>query len=597
MKNIRIVLLLLIGVLSGLGLGYILFHKAHTVSNSQPATRNPQPVTRNSQPATEYTCSMHPQIRQPEMGICPICEMDLIPVGEKSATNNDPTILEMTENAVKLANIQTTVIGQGEKTANKTIALSGKIQMDERRSASQVAHIPGRIEQLFVAATGEQISKGQKLATIYSPELITAQRELLEAVKFRDISPSLVDAAKNKLRFWKIADATIEQIVQNGKVQETFPLFAENSGIIVQKKVNVGDHLMQGQPLFEVMDLSRLWVVFDAYEEDLANIRLGNVIEFTTPALPNKIFKTKVTYIDPLINPSTRTAAVRTEINNTSRLLKPEMFVKGTLSSKSKTVAKAQLTVPKTAVMWTGKRSVVYTKVPDTEIPSYQFREVELGEVVGANYLVISGLENGEEVVTNGAFSIDAAAQLNNQRSMMNQEVKIKKPAQIGIPDFQAETPVAFKAQLGELTEKYIVLKDAFVATDPTAATVAATTFNEALKEIDRMLLSGEAHDYWMKKLNGLNKHSAKIAKIEEVEKQRKQFQGITKLLIPVLQAFGVEGTTIYIQHCPMAFDNRGADWLSTEEQIRNPYFGDRMMKCGSVTGTIAVVNDNVEIQ
>lgn len=602
MKNIKIILVAAIALIIGLGLGYAIFNKGNTASMTNHEDHNheameAQTPMAESATAAEYICSMHPQIRQPEMGICPICEMDLIPVDNNKSANTDPTILEMTEQAVKLANIQTTVIGNKAKSADKTLSLNGKIQMDERRSASQVAHIPGRIEQLLVASTGERIRKGQKIATIYAPELITAQRELLEAIKFQDVSPGLVEAAKNKLRFWKISETTIDNILKNGTIQETFPLFAENSGIVATKMVSVGDHLMQGQILFEVMNLSKLWVVFDAYEEDLANIKIGNQVAFTTPAVPNKTFKTRINYIDPLINPTTRVAAIRGDISNSANLLKPEMFVKGTLEVKANKSKTAQLTIPKTAVMWTGKRSVVYVKVPDTEIPSYQFKEVELGETIGNNYLIINGIENGQEVVTNGAFSIDAAAQFNNQRSMMNQEVSIKKKEQIGIPNFQEETPVAFKQQLGALTEKYIALKDAFVLTDADAATTAATAFQESLKKVEMSLVKGDAHNYWMKKLNGLEKRSEKITKLGDVEKQRKQFQGVTKLMIPTLQAFGVEGATIYIQHCPMAFNNRGADWLSTEEQIRNPYFGDKMMKCGMVTGKIAVNEGGIEVQ
>jgi len=595
MKNIKMMLIALIAAAIGLGTGYALFHKevgagGHEHANTRSASGQPTSTT-------EHTCSMHPQIRQNEMGICPICEMDLIPVGDNQSKNNDPSILEMTTEAVKLANIQTTVIGQKGKMAAKILALNGKIQMDERRSASLVSHLPGRIEQLFVASTGETIRKGQKIATIYSPELITAQRELLEAVKFSDVSPGLVNAAKNKLRFWKISDTTIESIITNAKIKETFPLFAEATGVVTNKKVSVGDHLMQGQILFEVMNLNRLWVIFDAYEEDLAHIRVGNKVTFTTPALPNKTFTSKITYIDPLINPSTRTADVRTELRNNDGLLKPEMFVKGTLKTTPQRGGEAKLTVPKTAVMWTGKRSVVYVQMTEMEIPSFQFREVELGEVLGSNYLVVSGLKGGDAVVTNGAFTIDAAAQLNNQRSMMNKEVTIKKEALIGIPDYQEETPIAFKTQLGQLTESYITLKDALVQTDPSAAVAAAMGFSTTLAQVDKTLLTGDAETYWLKKWKNLQKHSEKIAKIGDIEKQRKQFQGVTKLLIPSLQAFGLEGTTIYIQHCPMAFNNRGADWLSTEEQIRNPYFGDKMMKCGSVTGKITVVNDALEVQ
>lgn len=601
MKNIKLVIVALVAMAIGLGAGYFLFkngqpittdHAGHEHSMNEAAA----PTATNAE-VIEYTCSMHPQIRQNEMGICPICEMDLTPVDNNPSANSDPTILEMTEEAVKLANIQTTIIGNKGKAEGKTLSLNGKLQMDERRSASQVAHIPGRIEQLLVASTGERIHKGQKIATIYAPELITAQRELLEAIKFQDVSPGLVNAAKNKLRFWKISDVTIDNIIKSGTIQETFPLFAENSGIVATKKVSVGDHLMQGQILFEVMNLNRLWVVFDAYEEDLANIKVGNQVTFTTPAIPNKTFRTTINYIDPLIDPATRVAAVRGDINNSAQLLKPEMFVKATLAANKNSSKKAQLTVPKTAVMWTGKRSVVYVRVPDTEIPSYQFKEIELGESVGNSYLVVNGLTDGQEVVTNGAFAIDGAAQLNNQRSMMNQEVSIKKPEKIGIPNFQAETPIAFKEQLGGLTEKYIALKDAFVSTDAAAATAAAITFKENISMVDMTLVKGDAHLYWMDKMDGLQKHSEKITKIGDIEKQRKQFQGVTKLMIPILRAFGVEGTTIYIQHCPMAFKNRGADWLSTEEQIRNPYFGDKMMKCGMVTGTIAVNEGGVEVQ
>ena len=592
MKNTKIILIALVAAIIGFGAGYFLSHKDSPVMNSHQEHEHKP----SSSPTTEYTCSMHPQIRQKEPGICPICEMDLIPVGDNTSANNDPAILEMTQEAAKLANIQTTIIGETKEQAAKTLTLNGKIQEDERRAASQVAHIPGRIEQLFVTFTGEQVRQGQKLARIYSPELITAQRELLEAKKFQDVSSELVEAARNKLRFWKIADATIQQIEESGQIKETFTLYAENSGIVTNRRIAVGDYVKQGQILFDIINLNRLWVLFDAYEEDLATIRVGNAVTFSTPAIPNKQFTTKITYIDPLINPATRVASIRGEISNSDGQLKPEMFVKGTLEARTQNNPKAQLTVPKTAVMWTGKRSVVYVKMPDIEIPSFQFREVELGEAIGNNYLIMSGLKNGEIVVTNGAFSIDAAAQLNNQRSMMNRQVSIKKEAQIGIPNFRASTPLAFKEQLGALTEKYMILKDAFVNTDNAAAKASAIAFNEALQNIDMSLVKGDAHLYWMDKLDGLEKHSKKITQLQDIEKQRKQFEGISGLMIPVLKAFGVEGMTVYIQHCPMAFNNKGGDWLSTEMQIRNPYFGDRMMKCGSVTGTIAISEKGVKV-
>ena len=146
------------------------------------------------------------------------------------------------------------------------------------------------------------------------------------------------------------------------------------------------------------------------------------MIEFSTPSVNVEIFKSKVSFIDPLINPKTRSATVRVEISNTKQLLKPEMFVTGNLIPNSK--SNQQLTVPKSAVLWTGERSVVYVKIPELKIPSYEFHEVVLGKAIGDNYVVISGIKVGDEVVTNGAFVIDASAQLNNQSSMMNRNIE-----------------------------------------------------------------------------------------------------------------------------------------------------------------------------
>ena len=578
-QNIKIITFVLIALVGGLGLGYVLFggSDSHEEHNHGEAT-----ITVDGE--TIYTCSMHPQIRQNELGDCPICGMDLIPLDE-SASSNDPTVLEMTEAAVKLSNIQTTILGQTGK-ASKEFTLSGKIQADERTAASQVTHLPGRLEKVYVTYTGERVNKGQKVAEIYSPELIAAQQELLEALKYKDINGSLVEAARKKLYYWKIPQSLVTQVEQSGKIQETFTLFAETSGVVSNLRVSVGDYVRQGQSLFDVLNLNQLWVLFDAYEENLADITVGDRVSFTTPAVPNRTFTTRITFIDPTINPQTRTASLRGEIVNSGNKLKPEMFVTGTLQAKVN--ASAKLTIPKSAVMWTGTRSVVYVKVPNTEIPSFKFREIEIGESIGSNYLVKSGLEAGEEVVTNGAFTIDAAAQLNNQASMMNQNVAVKGAVESNdIPDFQASTPKKFKEQLNDLANEYLNLKDAFVQTNDMAATKSVLAFLNALEKVDMSLVKGDAHLYWMKQLKVFETHGKKIGELKDIEAQRKQFQFVSDALINSLQAFGTEGKALYKQHCPMAFDNTGGDWISDEKGIRNPYFGDKMMKCGIVKGEL----------
>jgi len=419
MKNKNIIISTAIALVIG-------FTSAWLIKSSDSSNRNASETQTSSETENDiWTCSMHPQIRQNEPGQCPICGMDLIPLDDSNT--GEIGRFEMTPDAVKLANIQTTVIGGANSQATNTINLNGKIQADETQSASIVAHIPGRIEQLYISYTGERVVKGQKIASIYSPDLITAQKELLEVQKIADVSPSLLEASKNKLKFWKISDSSIDEILQSGKIQENFIIYADYSGIVTSKNVSVGDYIKTGTVLFNIQNLQKLWVLFDVYENELANIKVGNKIEFSTTALPGKLFTAKINFVDPVINPSTRTASIRAEVNNKSQKLKPEMFVLGKISTP--TIQNSQVAVPKSAVLWTGTRSVVYIKTPDTEIPSFEYREITLGNSLGASYEVLNGLNTGDEVVTNGAFVIDASAQLNNQTSMMNRQVNIKPSA------------------------------------------------------------------------------------------------------------------------------------------------------------------------
>ncbi|MFK8009340.1 MAG: efflux RND transporter periplasmic adaptor subunit [Saprospiraceae bacterium] len=587
MENLKNVIVLFLAVGIGVGIGYFVFGKNKNMTANKMGEHYHSAEMGEPSAAEEtiYTCSMHPQIRQNEMGICPICEMDLIPI--ETNASSDPLVFQMTEEAVKISNIQTTIIGSS-KSGGKNILLNGKIKPDERRSASIVSHLPGRIEKLFVTFTGEKITKGQKIATIYSPELVSAQRELLEALKLKDISPKLADAARQKLAYWKIPKSSIEQIEQSGKVQSLMNIYADEGGIVMDKKVSVGDYIQEGSMLFETIGLEKLWVIFDGYEENMANIRVGNIIKFTTPAVPGKTFSAKVTYIDPILNAATRAVAIRTEVGNRGGFLKPEMFVKGMLQTSNS--SKSKITVPKTAVLWTGPRSVIYLKDQDTEIPSFRYQEITLGENLGEFYEVKNGLNLGDEVVTNGAFVIDAAAQLNNQKSMMNQNVNIKPRNSriLTVPDFIADTPDNFKTQLSSLSDQYLLLKNTLVETNASAAKEAATNFLKELENVDMTLIKGDAHKYWMQQLSAFQSHGKKITTLEEVETQRQQFEFLSDAMINSITAFGTKNK-LFVQFCPMAFENKGADWISDIQEVRNPYFGDKMMKCGLVTDTLSI--------
>ena len=209
---------------------------------------------------------------------------------------------------------------------------------------------------------------------------------------------------------------------------------------------------------------------------------------------------------------------------------------------------------------------------------------MEIGEVIGDHYQILGGLEAGEEVVTYGSFSIDAAAQLNNQMSMMNKNVLLKGAIHSKhLPDFTESTPVTFKQQLVKVAEDYLKLKDAFVVTDQEQATANAVKLTKSLSLVDKELIGGKAHLYWLNQLKSMQAHSDKITSLDEVEAQRRQFEFLSQSLIKSLKAFGVASDTFYVQHCPMVNDNNGADWISKEKEIKNPYFGDKnadLRKC-----------------
>ena len=313
---------------------------------------------------TIWTCAMHPQIRMDQPGKCPICGMELIPLVKNDTTSIDPSAIHLSKDAAQLANVLTSVVTK-EKPV-KEVRLYGKVQADERLFQSQAAHVPGRIERLSVNFTGESVHKGQVLAEIYSPELITAQQELLETVKTKQLQPELYEASKEKLRQWKLTDDQIAKIESSGVVMNNFEVVSNTAGTVTARRVNTGDHVSQGTVLFDIADLSKVWIMFDAYESDLQFLSTGEKLSFTLQALPGVDFSGNIIFIDPVIDPVTRVAKVRVETGNQSGKLKPEMFATGVVSTTLNGY-RDNMVIPKTAVLWTGKRSVVYVKQPGTD--------------------------------------------------------------------------------------------------------------------------------------------------------------------------------------------------------------------------------------
>ncbi|AQS92550.1 efflux transporter periplasmic adaptor subunit [Polaribacter sp. BM10] len=587
MKNKNIAIYL--GILAfGLLLGYFFFG-----NSSDKTTHNHNEVSTKSQ---MWTCSMHPQIMKSEPGDCPICGMDLIPA-ENSSDGLMANQFKLTENAMALANIQTSIVGN-DKVENNGILLSGKIVENEEENAIQVSYFSGRIERLNINSTGIKVNKGQLLATIYSPELFAAQQELITASSLKETQPTLYKAVRNKLKLWKLSETQINQIETSGKVKENFPVYATVTGTVSEKLIEEGSSVKQGQPLFKIANFNTLWANFDVYENQIGLFKKGQEISITTNT--NKVINAKVDFIDPVLDTKTKTVKLRVVLNNRNNLLKPGMFVEGKIKGINSDKG-AIISIPASAVLWTGKRSVVYVKTNENA-PVFEMREITLGNRIGNNYEVLKGLKNEDEIVTNGTFTVDAAAQLQGKKSMMNKKggkVMTGHENHLGMAkntssitnsfnkNERIEVSEDFQNQLKTVFNAYIKLKDALVKEETNKSILASKKLLENISKVDMKLLKdNKTHTDWMSLVKEIKKATTSISTTSNIEEQRSHFKNLSLNLIKAIQIFGIN-TKVFVEFCPMANSNKGAYWLSKEEKVINPYYGDNMLTCGEVKQVI----------
>ncbi|MEC8831890.1 MAG: efflux RND transporter periplasmic adaptor subunit, partial [Bacteroidota bacterium] len=450
-----------IAVVVGLLAGYLIFG-----GNTETTTSDEHDHSAEIASGEMWTCSMHPQIMQPEPGSCPICGMDLIPAdngGEGLAVNQ----IKMTENAMVLAGVETVMVGSGVS-GGDSVKISGKVAINQESDAVQSAYFDGRIESISINFEGEEVRKGQKLATIYAPALVSAQQELLTAGKLKESQPQLYKAVRNKLKLWKLSDAQIDQIESSGQVLENFPVYANVSGVVSEIMVEEGDYIKTGSPLVKVANLNSVWAIFDAYENQLSLFKEGQTLDVSTNSYPNETFTAKVSFVAPLLNKQTRTLEVRVELDNKNGMLKPGMFVQAEVEVANKRDGEA-LTIPESAVLWTGMRSLVYVQ-PNQNSSTFEMREVELGNLMNGSYVVNSGLQSGEMIVAKGTFTVDAAAQLQGKKSMMNQKGTAMQKGHEGHSEMGNGMKMEFSQEVaskfGDLLKVYLDLKDALVASN-----------------------------------------------------------------------------------------------------------------------------------
>ncbi|GHB89981.1 efflux RND transporter periplasmic adaptor subunit [Cerasicoccus arenae] len=635
-RIIQLSILIGLGILSGCG----------KTDQTQPRAASPTVPT-------IYTCSMHPQIQQDGPGNCPICGMELVPMKSGDAAN--PRSLELSAAAIALADIQTSIIERGP--ATRTINLFGVITPDDTRVATVTARFPGRIERLFVNFVGTRVRKGEHLAEIYSDELVEAQSELIGALRY-DSNKASAAGIKERLRLWDIPEDQIELIESTSKPVYRVRIDSPTGGVVTQLDVRDGDYVKTGSRLFEVTDLSKLWVHLDAYETDLSWLRYGQHVLISAKAYPAETFTGTIAFIQPMLDPKTRTVKVRVNVDNQDGKLRPGMFVRGTveahLGTGGKVVApelagkwigpmhpeivsdepgdcpicgmplepaselgyaaydpgEPPLLVPAEAVLRTGSRAVVYLQA---EKGQFIGREIVLGPRVKDYFVVQSGLSEGDEVVTNGAFRIDSELQIKAQPSMMT-----PKTAEQAMPSNEVTTsdqshplsedgkstdlqdPVdiyslhknisqqfttddSFNVALNSALQSYFKLETKLDQVDFTSAQSAAAEVADKIKAIPMKGISPPAMKILMaEQVDG--EQAAALLKQDAIQQRKPGLEGLSEALITLVQTFKWRGKTpLYLMHCPMVYDDRGARWLQNTAEVTNPYFGPDMLSCGEV--------------
>jgi Cu(I)/Ag(I) efflux system membrane fusion protein len=415
-KNIAIPLVVLI-LASLAGGGWFLWREQrHDHVGEQKASQGKQ----------LYTCSMHPFIIKDKPGTCPICGMELIKKIDGAATGKAPTAdqrqqadmlghVSLSPTQRVMANVATVEVRQ--QSLNKEINAVGIVQFDQSRQAKVTAWIAGRIDKLNVSTVGAFVSRNRPVAEVYSPDLLSTQQEYLLAVRSREqlknspipsISQNgegLVASAKQRLMLFGVKESQIAALEKAGKPNIRLPIYTPLSGVVIEKMVQQGQYVNTGDVLFNIADLSTVWVEVEVYENEFPTIHIGQRVEIRSQSFPGKPFIGRVAFIYPFLDPKTRTVKARVEMPNPGMKLKPDMFVNAII----KVPLGSAIVVPVTAVMDTGKRRVVWV---ESSPGMFEPRDVQVGQQTDDKIQILSGLKEGDKVAVSGGYLIDSESQL-----------------------------------------------------------------------------------------------------------------------------------------------------------------------------------------
>ena len=611
---------------------------SHDHSAEKPASEARQ--------ATWWTCAMHPQIKLPNPGKCPICFMELIPLesGRDADTRVSTVQYSMSEAAKKLAEVGTVEVKRSH--AKVLVRMVGLVSEDETRIAALTSRVDGRLDEIYVNFTGSLVNKGDPMVTIWSPTLIKSQVELFESMKSKD-TEGIIRGAEEKLLQLGMTKEQIEDIKKQQKANLYVTLRAPINGVVTKKMAILGQFVKEGTEMYAINDLSHVWIKLDAYETDMPWIRYGQDVSFTTPAVPGRKFKGKVLFLDPVLDMKTRTVKIRVEAENPEYILRPGMFVTAELEAEidakgrvikpewagkyicpihpsdhpssepgfcpeSKMALRPAsafgygddpnpefpLVIPTAAPLITGRRAIVYVEVPKQDRPTYELREVVLGPRAGDEYVVYEGLKEGERVVTRGNFKIDSAMQIVAKASMMNPieprpaKSTGEKAEEEVVKKLQA--PDEFVSSLTPMIQEYLNLKESLVGEKFEEAGESAKKLAGLLKGVNSNGLDDKAKETWKKLSDSMETSLKEIADTREIGAMRKAFDPLSEAFAKVVMGFRhAMKDPLFLYHCPMASNQQGAYWIESSQDVKNPYFGETpykgqpMLKCAELVEKI----------
>lgn len=542
--------------------------------------------------AESWTCAMHPQIRTPEPGMCPICGMDLVPVTQEGGEETRADRITLSERAKALAKLRTTVVRRQADPASE-VRLLGRIEPDETSSKTITAWVAGRIDRLHVRVTGERVRAGQTVATLYSPEVLAAHQDLIAARHqvermqaasdmARSAADAALEAARNRLRLLGVSDQRVLVMQSQSQPTRELAISSPFSGTVIERLAAEGTYVSVGEPLYKIADLSRVWVQLDAYERDLPALQVKQSVNLRVESLPDESFEGRIAFIDPVIDSERRTARVRIEVPNRGGHLRPGMFVQAVVQGRARTATERPLVIPHTAPLFTGRRAVVYVEVENADRPTYEARLVRLGPRAGDVYPVVAGLSEGEHIVSKGAFVLDADLQIRGGQSMMASP----DDTQVGSWDQAIELVPAERNKLRPVLGDYLKVQEALAADDLPSAKRAADSLNQnaARIDVDRPPSAKEA---WPLQARELRRHAEQISRAESLEVARGAFEALTRETNTFLARFGNPmESPIQLAFCPMAAGT-GATWIQQGKDIENPYFGASMRSCGELRESV----------